>query len=118
MDLGFLSGLLGGQGKDNSMLAAILPMLLGGKLSPNGNGSTNNLLASIFKGDSRDKAENFPPLFSENKEQKDSSQIGLTDLLGKVMSAPPTGQKGDKAKPDYPYELQYNRPYSAKNRDN
>lgn len=117
MDLGILSGFLGGQKKDNSMLATLLPMLLGGKLSSNTGGATGDLLSSLFKGAPREKGEDFPPLFGGVTGENSTTQIGLSDLLGKVMSAPQGNNKPAPSHPEYPYELQYNRPFKPNSRD-
>ena len=103
MDLGFLSGLLGGQG--NSTLTMLLPLLLGGK-SPDLNG----LLAALTKG-GEEKQSGFPPLFGENGQRSTPADNGLFNILGKMLTPAPA-KKNDSAQAsaEYPYELQYNRP--------
>ncbi|MBO7390841.1 MAG: hypothetical protein J6U39_05285 [Clostridia bacterium] len=117
MDLGFLSGLIGGEGKDQSMLTALLPMLLGGKFSQNGNAMPNDILSSIFKGGARENIENYPPLFGGSNEVNLASRNNLSDILGRVLSSPVPNRVSPEPKSDYPYELQYNRPYTSKTRD-
>lgn len=102
MDLGFLSGLLGGQG--NSTLSMLLPLLFGGKMP-----DINGLLSVLNKG-TREKQDGFPPLFGEN-EQRPAAGDGLFNMLGKMLtSAPANKNENAQASAEYPYELQYNRP--------
>ena len=103
MDLGFLSGLLGGQG--NSTLTMLLPLLLGGK-SPDLNG----LLSALTKS-GEEKQRGFPPLFGENEQKYAATDSGLFNMLGKMLTSAPANKKDSaQASAEYPYELQYNRP--------
>ena len=104
MDLGFLSGLIGGQGKDNT-LATLLPLLLGGK------GNLAQMLGPLLKGSSRDGDKGFPPLFGEQNTAASGVQNGMLDFLGNMIKRNENKTNNEELKTEYPYELQYNRPF-------
>jgi len=112
MDLGFLSELLGGQGKgSNPMLTMLLPLLLGGKGAFSGGNTPDPsaILSQLLKGKARDGG-GYPPLFGEDGiPQKNMS--GMMDLLGSAINPSSVKTEKQNVKTDYPYELQYNRPY-------
>ena len=106
MDLGFLSGLLNGQG-NNNLLTMLLPLLLGGKGA--GDNGITNLLSKMTAAPTAD-GNAFPPLFGTAGETKRNGQFDLFNALGNMLGVgsqqkPPVDQA-----PKYPYELQYNRP--------
>ena len=108
MDLGFLSGLLGEQGKNNSAISMLLPLLFGGK-TPflDQNGGIGNLLGAL-KGKETASESVFPPLFG-NEKTNAKGQNELVDIIGNFLK--PNSANGTKKTADkYPYELQYNRP--------
>ena len=102
MDLGFLSGLLGGQG--NSTLTMLLPLLLGGKTP-----DLNGLLSALSKGGA-EKQSGFPPLFGDGGERSFPKDSGLFNMLGKMFASAPANKDNAQTGEKYPYELQYNRP--------
>ena len=108
MDLGFLSSLLGKQG-DNSALTMLLPLLLGNKKPDPGASSGLGTLLSGLMNASPKKAEGFPPLFGD-PDEKTSDQNGLFNVLGSLLNLPKNEKPEAKAAPEFPYELQYNRP--------
>ena len=107
MDLGFLSGLFGGE--NNAMLSALLPLLLGGKTS---GGLDPTALGGILSGllKTQQKEDAFPPLFGSEEGNPAADPNGLFNILGSMLSAP-QGKKSESSQAGkYPYELQYNRP--------
>ena len=111
MNLDFLSGILGGHGKNNNvMMTMLLPLLLGGK-SPIGQGGIDatGLMTQLFKGKGG-QGDSYPPLFGESNASNNPSS--LLDILSKMtLSAPSELKQEERA--TYPYELQYNRPDHA-----
>ena len=107
MDLGFLSGLIG-KGGNNTALTMLLPLLLG-KNAPvsNASGMGDLLLGLLNK--KAPKEAVFPPLFGEKKDDR-ADPNGLFTMLGNILGAPQKQKSDAKAKTEYPYELQYNRP--------
>ena len=107
MNLDLLSGLIGGQG-NGSPIAMLLPMLLGGKGVDFG---------SIFgkKGGNTGQSgvgnDGFPPLFGRNAETNGQDINGLFRLLGNMNGNISLKKEDSLPKKEFPYELQYNRPY-------
>lgn len=105
MDLDFLSKILGGQGAANNPMTSLLPLLLGGK-APD--------LSSFFgKAKAGGSDGDFPPLFG-NPSTAQSAEKGLVNLLGNLFPSGNNPAPTPKATFEYPYELQYNRPFSSK----
>ncbi|GEM_PF-3338092 len=115
-----LSGLF--QGKGNSMLTALLPLLLGGKRQGGDLSDMSSLLSALTGGNlsamqGTPKGEggaSFPPLFG-GKEEKGSSAGDVLPILRTLLDpssrapAPPS-EKTPAPENVYPYELQYNHP--------
>ena len=100
MDADLINNLLKGQG--GSPIAALLPILLGGNAP-----DLSSLLGGIV-GTKPSSGDDYPPLFGESPSNRPLDMMGL--LKGILPSTPPP-QKESVAQPEYPYELQYNRPY-------
>ena len=115
MDLGFLSGLLGGKTNDSGMISTLLPLLLAGKGQTTEKGGIGSILSTLFKGNARDNEASYPPLFGEVAKGETGAQNNLLDILGRILSKPKNEDiPKQKDKSDYPYELQYNRPLQQK----
>ena len=111
MDLGFLSGLFGGQGKNgNDMLTTLLPLLLGGKSTTSDGANPTEMLTRLLKGNSRGNDGSFPPLFSDQNGANRSIDPNIMSLLGNVTKPVVSEVKREETQSGYPYELQYNRP--------
>ena len=106
MDLGFLSGLLNGQG-NNNLLTMLLPLLLGGKSG--GDNDVAGLLGKMTNAPSKE-GDAYPPLFGALRETTQNGQNDLFNMLGNMLGASPQQKTKEKEAPKYPYELQYNRP--------
>lgn len=123
MDLDFLSKMIGGQGGSNP-LAALLPLLLGGKGLDFSSllGGVGKVFPSAFSEKKENSENTFPPLFG-NQESNFSSENGLMNLLGNMISpkksapAPSPAPSSAPVTPEYPYELQYNRPFRKDNKE-
>ena len=100
MNADLIKNLLKGQG--DSPITTLLPMLFGGK-SPD----LSSLLGGIV-GSSPSTEDDYPPLFGESPSNRPLDMMGL--LKGFLPATPPP-QKESSPLPEYPYELQYNRPY-------
>ena len=115
MDLGFLSGLFGGKTNDSGIISALLPLLLAGKGQTTEKGGIGNILSGLFKGDTRDNVDTYPPLFGDVAKSETGAQNNLLDILGRILNKPKNEDIAkQKDKSDYPYELQYNRPFQQK----
>ena len=108
MDLGFLSGLLGNKEKGNSPLTMLLPLLLGKNGDDRGNNPLQGLFANMMNGNKASE-DAFPPLFGAGEEKKNDFN-GLLNMIGKLSPSAPNISSEENIVPDYPYELQYNRP--------
>lgn len=112
MNLDFLSGLLGGQ-NGNSMLGMLLPLILGGNkggISSSVGGNLGGILSAFTNEKGKGNENAFPPLFGSDED--DSGQNGIWNMIGSLL--PKSGEKApvsSQSHPNYPYELQYNRPY-------
>ena len=109
MDLDFLSNLFKGQG-GGGPLTALLPLILGGKTS-----DLSSLLGSFGMGkDAVKQNDPFPPLFSEQASKQTPSADNMIGLLKGLLPSAPTPPASSQPATEYPYELQYNRPYKSK----
>ena len=108
MNLDLLSGLIGGQGNGNP-IAMLIPMLLGGKGLDFGSmlGKKGGNVGQSGSGN-----DCFPPLFGRKSEMNGQDINGLFRLLGNMNANSPSQKEDSHEKEkDFPYELQYNRPY-------
>ena len=104
------SALLGSQGNVN-LIGALMPLLLGVK------GNTPDLLSSLMNsfGKVPSSETDYPPLFGV-KEVQNNGSFPAQDLMKLLGGFSREGKSATQKKEStsYPYELQYNRPYSEK----
>ena len=113
MDLDFLTKLFGGSSASDP-ISTLLPLLLGGKSL-----DLPSLLGKLTSGSTPASARgsDYPPLFGEKRSDAMGGNGGLFNLLGgmlKGVNDKPTNPQNQK---EFPYELQYNHPYSYKNKE-
>ena len=112
MDLGFLTEMFGGKG--TNPMAMLLPLLIGGK-SPD----LSSLMGLFSKANNKDALQNsdqsadFPPLFGTNAPYGDRNKGDILQLLGKMLPPKTMDKQVQKDNEEYPYELQYNRPFKG-----
>ena len=109
MDLDFITKLLGGKG--NNAMTMLLPLLLGGRSF-----DFSSVLGALTKqkpqGDSEAEPNSYPPLFGMATAQTTEKQGDIMQFFGQMIPSSVPKQE-EKQRQEYPYELQYNRPYSA-----
>ena len=110
MDLGFFTEMLGGKGANP--LTMLLPLLLGGK-SPD-----LSALMKLFsqrndhgQSENSDQNADYPPLFGSGTSSIDADKGDIMQVLGKMIPQKPKESEPQKQTEEYPYELQYNRPF-------